>query len=123
MPKDESKPKSRRPWIYALISFACPFVAFAIIGIYQEYEYAEFWQSLVPGNDASNNAGAMMAFAGVIEMILAVLIGCVIGIFFAGLSLWNKRQIISFGMAALLFNTIPVLLLLLLFIKALTRGL
>ena len=117
------KPRSKHSWLYALISFACPFAAYAIIDIYQQYAYADFWQSLVPGEDASNTAGAMMAFAGVIEAMVAVLIRCIVGILFAGLGLWNNRRIISLGMAALLFNAIPLVLLLLLFVKAMTRGL
>jgi hypothetical protein len=123
MSDSESKPKSATHLIYALISFSCPFVAFAIVSIYQQSAHDEFWGKLVPGDDASNAAGAMMAIAEFAEMAFAVFIGCVLGIVFAGLSLWKKPRLLSFGLAALLFNALPIVLLLLLYVRALTRGL
>jgi hypothetical protein len=99
--------------IYALVSIACPFIALALISIYQAYAYQWFWQLTNQPkrlDDADVNAAAIMGFIIVIELILAAMVGCAIGLGFAALSLWKRRHVVSFGTAALLFNTIPLFL-------------
>ena len=95
--------------VYALISVACPFIAFAMIDVYQSYEYAEFWPPHEgPMDDADVNAGALMAFVIVVQLFLAIALGSLVGLIFAGLSLKRRFRLISFGTAALLFNAVPL---------------
>ena len=97
-------------FIYALISVACPFVAFGIVLLYQDYAYQDF--ALTPGispDDADKNAAAMMGAVVVIELIFAIGIGSLVGLAFAGLSLWKRLRFLSFGTAATLFNLVPIL--------------
>jgi hypothetical protein len=110
----EPEPTSRSitHLIYALISLVCPFVAYAITYIYQEYAHYEFRQGFVPGDDASVHSAALMALVEFFQMGFFVFIGCCVGIIFAMLSLLKKRRFLSFGLAALLFNGAPVVLLL-----------
>ena len=97
--------------VYALISVACPFIAYGLISLYQEYAYEWFWQLSTkpkPLDDADVNAGAMMGVAVLVEAALAVVIGLIIGLVFAALSLKRRPRFISFGTAALIFNLIPL---------------
>jgi hypothetical protein len=95
--------------IYALVSFACPFIAFAIIDIYQSYEYADFWEPRGhPIEDTEIYADALLAIVIVAQAMLAVAIGSLIGLVFAGLSLKKRLRFFSFGTAAFVFNAIPV---------------
>lgn len=100
--------------IYALVSVACPFIALALISIYQEYSYEWYWQlTEKPGplDDAEKNAGALMGFVMFIQLLMAVMVGCTIGLVFAALSIWKRRRFVSFGTAAFAFNSIPIVLL------------
>jgi len=104
-----SSERSYRHLIYALVSVACPFIALGVISIYQEYAYADFWRPHEgPIDDANVNAGAMMGFVVIVEAILAIGIGSLVGLVFAGLSLKHRARIFSFGTAALIFNMIPI---------------
>ncbi len=96
--------------IYALLSVACPFIAFGLISIYQNYAYEWYWQiGEKPGplDDADINAGAMMGFVIIVQLILGVGVGSLVGLIFAGISLKKRPRFFSFGTAALLFNLIP----------------
>lgn len=114
--------RSRKHIIYALVSFACPIVAFFAMDLYQSTINADFWQSLVPGDDSSNTAGAMMAIGELIQMIYSLLLACFIGLIFAILSLRHRRRILSLGTAALIFNGVPLLMLVALVIRGLVNG-
>lgn len=114
--------RSRKHIIYALVSFACPIVAFFAMDLYQSTINADFWQSLVPGDDSSNTAGALMGFVEVIQLIYSLLAGCFVGLVFSILSLRNRRRILSLGTAALIFNGVPLLLLVALIIRGLING-
>ena len=97
--------------IYALVSVACPLIAFALISIYQAYSDEWYWQLAEkpkPLDDADINAGAMMGAVIVIQLILSIGLGSVIGLVFAGLSLKHRTKILSFGTVALLFNATPI---------------
>jgi hypothetical protein len=84
-----------------LIAVACPFIALAIISIYQKYAYDWFWQpKQQPLDDADINAGALMGFVIVVEAILSIGVGSLVGLFFAGLSLKRMPKVFSFGTAA-----------------------
>lgn len=103
--------KSYRHIIYAIISVACPFIAYGLISLYQEYAYEWYWQIGNQGrplDDADVNAGAMMGFAVLVEAALAIVVGLIIGTLFAAMSLKRQPRLISFGTAALLFNLIPI---------------
>ncbi len=109
---------SYRHLIYALISVACPFITGGIVSLYQDYVYAEFFSpNCCPVDDADINAGAMMGFVEVVQLILAVGVGSLVGLVFAGMSLKRKPRVLSFGTAALLFNLIPFLVVIVMFLR------
>lgn len=102
--------RSYRHIVYALISIVCPFIAIALVSIYQSYAYEWYWQIGEPGkrlDDADINAGAIMGFVIIVELIIAVGIGSFIGLVFAGLSLKRKPRFLSIGTTALVFNLFP----------------
>ncbi|HMJ08189.1 MAG TPA: hypothetical protein VK468_04245 [Pyrinomonadaceae bacterium] len=112
MPDFNITRRSYAPFVYALVSVACPFIALGLISIYQEYAYEWYWGLTAkpsPLDDADINAGAMMGFVIIVQAILAVGGGSLIGLVFAGMSLKRKPRVFSFGTAALLFNLIPVI--------------
>lgn len=97
--------------MYAMISFACPFIALGVVWLYQDYAYRDFLPQPGPGvpiDDADKNAAAMMGGVIVIQLILAIGVGALVGLIFAGLSLRKRRRILSFGTAAMLFNLLPI---------------
>lgn len=103
--------RSYRHIVYALISIACPFIAGGIVSLYQDYAYAEFFSpKCCPVDDADINAGAMMAAVVVFQLIFAIVLGSLIGLVFAAMSLRRKPRLLSLGTAALLFNLTPFLL-------------
>ncbi|HQX56448.1 MAG TPA: hypothetical protein PLP07_11000 [Pyrinomonadaceae bacterium] len=108
----EENRRSYRHIIYAVISVACPFIAFGLISLYQEYAHEWFWEVQKkpwPLDDADKNAVVMGAIAMAVEAALAVVVGLIVGTMFAALSLKRKLRFISFGTAALLFNLIPLI--------------
>jgi hypothetical protein len=110
-----------RSQIFAIISFACPVIAFLAIDIYQDYAYSDFWQSLTPADDASNNAGALMGFVVVVQIVFSIIAGSAVGIVFAAISIWTRRKLASLGTAALIFNSIPLLFFLVIFFSRLSN--
>ncbi|CAN5585781.1 hypothetical protein BH24ACI3_BH24ACI3_17060 [soil metagenome] len=60
-------------------------------------------------DDADKNAAAMMGAVVVFELIFAMGIGSLVGLAFAGVSLWTRHRFLSFGTAAMIFNLIPIL--------------
>lgn len=72
--------------IFALV---CPVVAFSATLIYQWFAYSDFWNSLPQDNESTTHAaGAMMGFAEVVQIIFFTAIGCLVGVVFAGISIW-----------------------------------
>lgn len=104
--------------IYALLSFAAPIVALSATLIYQSIANSSLRESITAEYSA---AGAMTAFAEFIQLIVFTAFGCFIGIIFASISLWLQRRIV--GMAALIFNGLPFLLLMSFWIKGILNGL
>jgi hypothetical protein len=93
-------------------------LAGGIVSLYQEYAYSEFFSpNCCPVDDADINAGALMGIVVVVQLILAVGAGSLVGLVFAGMSLKRKMHIFSFGAVALLFNLIPLLVLVVLFLR------
>lgn len=96
--------------VYALISVACPFIAFGVVWIYQDYAYRDLLPPPgAPIDDADKHVAAMMGAVVVVQLIFAIGIGSLVGLVFAGLSLWKRRGFVSFGTAAMLFNLLPIL--------------
>jgi hypothetical protein len=52
-----------------------------------------------------------MAVGELLQLAFWLLIGCVIGLIFAGLYLWSPRKIKALGIAAVIYNCLPFLLL------------
>ncbi len=100
--------------LYAVISFICPIVAFFATLAYQSVVNSSFWQSITPDESA---AGAMMAFAEFVQLFFFTMIGCLVGIVLAVISLRLKRRFRSLGFIDLVFNGLPFLLLLTFWIK------
>ena len=106
--------------VYVVLSFAAPVVALLVTFTYQSITNYSFYQSLT--RDESF-AGAMMGFAEVVQLMLFTLIGCLVGIIFAVISLRVQRRVIGLGLAGLFFNGLPLLLLMFHLIKGWTVGL
>jgi hypothetical protein len=102
-----------------VLSFACPILALCAILVYQDLAHGEFWRSMTPDTSA---AGAMMAVGEVIELCFSVMVGCLAGIVFAALSLRSRGRLRVLSLVALLFNGVPFVLLLALWIKGRTSG-
>lgn len=112
VPEMNTAGRSYAHFVYALVSVACPFIAFGLISIYQNYAYEWYWQiGAEPGplDDADINAGALMGFAIISQLILAVGVGALAGLIFAGISLGKRPRFFSFGTVAMLFNLIPLI--------------
>ena len=119
------KRRSRLHLIHALISVACPFIAFGLVYLYQGYAYEWYWKIGAQGgplDDADINAGAMMGIVIVVQLIMAVGIGSLVGLLFAGMSLRRRRRILSVGTAALLFNLLPFIATAAFFVRGYMRG-
>ena len=111
--------RSYRHVVYALISVACPFIAYGLISLYQEYAYDWFWEVQKkpwPQDDADKNAVVMIAIVMAVEAALAVVGGLIVGTMFAALSLKRKPRLVSFGTAALLFNLVPLVVIIALYL-------
>jgi len=65
----------------------------------------------------------MMAFAEVVQLIIASMAGCLAGLIFAVLSLRLQRRVLGVGLAAFVFNGVPFLFLIFLWIKGMKSGL
>jgi hypothetical protein len=102
------------------ISFSCPFMAVIAVLAYQSVANSSFWQSLTPEESA---AGATMAFCEVVQLVLFLMSGCLIGLIFGILSVRFQRRVLGVGMAAIVFNTLPFLFLVTFWIKFMTVGL
>lgn len=73
---------------------------------YQQIQNAGFWTSL--GRDeTSDMAGALFAFTEVIQFIFVLLLGCIIGVIFAIISIVKARKILSIGFAGGILNSLP----------------
>ncbi|MHB8845834.1 MAG: hypothetical protein ACYC7L_13925 [Nitrospirota bacterium] len=105
--------------IYGVVSFFCPIVAVIAVLAYQSVAYADFWRSITPDK---STAGAMMAIGEVFQILVVSSGGCLLGICFAVASLRIQRQIRGVGLAALIFNGLPFLLLTFIWIKMMVLG-
>ena len=81
--------------VYGFISLACPFIAFIVISICQMLYFTDYWHP--------SESGVIGVITG-----LGTLIGCLVGLVFAILSLKHRTRFSSLGTAALLFNAIPI---------------
>ncbi len=63
----------------------------------------------MPLHDSDINAGAMMGFALWIQTAFAVLIGLFLGSVLTAVSVKLRPRLIGLGTAALLFNIIPLI--------------
>jgi len=106
--------------VYAVLSLASPIIAFLATLAYQSVTNSAFWSSITTEENA---AGAMMAFAEVVQLIFFTMIGCFVGIIFAVISLRVQRRILGLGLASVVFNGLPLLLSMFLLIKGWTVGL
>ena len=109
--------------IYAIASIACPVLALIGIYIYQSIANAEFWTSLTPGQSPDNVAGAMMAFTELVQIIVVLTIGCLLGFILALRSLQLKQWKFGIGTIAICLNGLPLLFLVFLWAKGITHGL
>jgi hypothetical protein len=65
----------------------------------------------------------MAGFAAVVQLIVCSMIGCLVGLIFAVLSIRLQRRVLGAGLAALAFNGLPFLLLASLWFKGMTHWL
>jgi drug/metabolite transporter (DMT)-like permease len=62
-------------------------------------------------------AGALMGFTEIIQFTFVLMIGCIVGLFLGGLSLWNRKKMVSIGLAGLILNSLPIIALLYLILR------
>jgi hypothetical protein len=102
--------RSRAHVVFALLSFASPFVAFLAIYLYQIYFFSPPTRSSGPGWEWS---GAIY----IIQAFLAIFFGFVVGLLLAIVSVWKRKRVVSFGTFAIIFNAIPILFFVLWWLK------
>src|SRR5262245_37155055 len=97
--------------IYSISSIVCPFLAFIAIWTYQSMAHSEFWKSISSGQDPDHAAGAMMAFVEVVQMIVALTIGCLVGVMLGLKSMQIQKWKIGIGTITVCLNGLPLLIL------------
>ncbi len=107
---------------YAILSVVSPVVAFAIAAIYQAIANSEFWGSLNSPEANGSAAGALMAFAELMQFAIALFIGCIIGAVYAAISIKSNNANYTPGYFSLAFNSVPLALLVLLVLKGFIYG-
>src|SRR5689334_20944220 len=110
--------KSRRHVLYGIVSFLCPIVAVVATDAYQSVYYPA--PDYEPGYAY---VGAMWGIAVAVQMLLTTLLGCLVGLAFAAISVLINRRFFSIGTAALAFNALPLAVALFFVIKGMTVGL
>jgi hypothetical protein len=70
--------KGRSHIVFAALSFASPFIAFGLISLYQAFAFEELPTGPIL-DDADKHAATLLAFVMVVEIVLAVAAGCVVG--------------------------------------------
>lgn len=113
--------QSRRHMVYALVSFACPVVALLIMLGYQSVAHAEDWRRIDAEVEQSME-GAFLFLGEIILCAYAILLGTLVGIVFAILSLRLKPRVLSLGTAAIVFNSLPFAAVLAFIVRGMTRG-
>ena len=92
---------------FALIGLLAPFMIVGMMMIYLEVEHSEFWVDVYREN--ATTAGAMMAFAEVVllggALVVGCFIGCILSFFGLKISCWKSR----FGYISLLLNATPLI--------------
>ena len=102
---------SKRRLLYAILSVGCPFATLGGALVYQSFAHATFWKSLTPDESA---AGALMGFAEIMQLLLVSVVGCLVGLGLALISLLpqpRKTGVSLLGYIGLAVNGLPLLLL------------
>ena len=100
--------------IYSIASLISPILSGLAIYIYQTISHAEFWNS-EHKSEFSDLAGATMLAGEAIQLLLALIVGFLIGLILALRSLYIKRS--KTGVIALTLNTLPLVYLVFALIK------
>jgi len=100
---------------YTSLAFLSPVVIILLAVSYLAFSNSTFWAT-----DSNSTAGAMMGFAEVILLAIAVAIGCISGIIFAIKSIYVSKSKLS--ITALISNAIPLLLMAIFLTKWLIFG-
>lgn len=107
---------------YAILSILSPIVAFTFIVLYQQIMYSEFWLSVNDSPRSNSAAIAMMSVAEFIQIIIAIFVGCVVGIVLAFFSFKINKVNRKLSYIAFIFNGIPLLFVTLLMLKSILYG-
>ena len=73
---------------YLIAAVASPVAIVACTYFYQSLAHRAFWGGLDPADDAARSAGAMMGFAEIGQLVVALIIGCVVGLLLAWRAWW-----------------------------------
>ena len=88
-----------------MASLISPILSGLAIYMYQTISHADFWNS-EHKSEFSNFAGATMLAGETIQLLLALIVGFLIGLILALRSLYIKRS--KTGVIALTLNTLPL---------------
>jgi len=107
---------------YAILSILSPILAFLFIVLFQQIMYSEFWLSVNESPRNSSAAVAMMAVGEFIQISFAILVGCVVGIVLAYFSFRKNNVMRKLSYIALIFNSIPLLIVTIFMLKGILYG-
>lgn len=105
------------PVAYGILSLVCPIFAVCVTLAYQAFDHAAFWDSMSSDESA---AGAMMALAEVGQLILATIIGCLVGLVTAIRGMLFQRKVRGFCLVAGVLNILSLALAIFVFFRAFT---
>jgi len=115
--------KLKATWAYGLVSIICPFFFVAAVLFYQKAAHSEFWHTLNVDNDTDHSAAAMMAFGEFVQLMCWLGVGSFIGTLLSLKSIRMQRRVAGIGLAGLALKALPLLAVLLLWMRASLRGL
>jgi ABC-type dipeptide/oligopeptide/nickel transport system permease subunit len=84
--------------------------------------YSEFWLSVNESPRSNSAAITMMAFGEFIQISFAVLVGCVVGMVLAYFSFRKNNVNRKLSYIALIFNSIPLLIVTIFLFKGILYG-
>jgi hypothetical protein len=106
---------------YKLLSLFSPVIACGGMLLYLNIVNFEFWEWAY-SESGDSTAGALMAFSELIQIMIALIIGCFIGVIFAIKSIRSSECKSKMSFFALCFNAIPFILFSGLWIKGIIVG-
>jgi hypothetical protein len=100
----------RKQWVYGALSIVCPLIILGGVLIFQAISYPSAPLS-DPPDDADIHSAVLMTFVVVFQLLVAMTVGCLLGLILAMKTLKLQKRWIGIGLIGLIFNGIPLVLL------------